>query len=192
MKANRSRHQAGFTLVELIVVLAMIAIVVGFAAPRIDFIHFEIQGAVQRVNSTVMAAQRTAIKRQHNVVVAFDVEGGLIRIHEDANNNRQVDPGEAIRYVDLGDHVVFGRAAAPAHPVLGEGEVSFVRTQDGFPAVIFGRGGNASEYGGLYLTSRRAALAGNRQGDDYAIEVERATGRVNWLHYGGTMWGRGF
>jgi hypothetical protein len=103
--------------VELIVVLAMIAIVVGFAAPRIDFIHFEIHGAVQRVNSTVMAAQRTAIKRQHNVIVAFDVEGGLIRIHEDANNNRQ--------------------------------------------------------------------------GNDYAIEVERATGRVSWLHYGGTKWGRG-
>lgn len=187
-----SGRPAGFTLIELLIVLVIISIVVGFAAPRIDFVRFEIQGAVQRVSSTLMVAQRTAIKRQHNVIVAFDVASGLVRIHEDANNNRQIDEGEVVRYVDLGDHVVFGRTAAPAHTILGEDFVTFVRTQGDLPAVVFGRGGNASEHGGLYLTSRRGLATGNRPDDDYAIEVERATGRIGWFRYDGAEWGRGF
>lgn len=184
--------RAGVTLVELLVVVFLFAVVAGFAIPRIDFVRFEVQGAVQQVGTTLLAAQRTAIKRQHDVVVAFDAASGVIRVHEDTNNNRQIDPGEAVRYVTLGEHVTFGRVGAPTIPTLGEGVISFTRTQGELPAVIFGRGGHASEHGGIYLTSRRAQLHGPIDGHDHAIEVERATGRVNWLRYTDERWARGF
>lgn len=189
----RSReHPAGFTLIEVVVVVFLITALTAFALPRIDFVHFEVRGTAQRLSSTISAAQRTAIKRQHNVIVSFDIDRGLIRVHEDANNNREVDPGEVVRYVELGDHVVFGRVSAPEHGLIGAGTVSFNRKQDDMPAVIFGRGGNASEYGGFYLTSRRAVLTGDNRGDDFLVEIERASGRVGWLQYGDGRWVRGF
>lgn len=186
-----SPHPPGFTIVELTVVLVIAGLLVGFAAPRIDFARFEIQGAVQRVSTTLMAAQRAAIKRQHDVIVAFDVENGLIRVHEDGDNNGVIDAGESVRYVELGEAIVFGRAGAGVGPI-GEDDVSFSRTQDGLPVVVFHRNGSASEEGGFYITSRRAMVTGTRPEDAHAIQVDRATGRVSWFRYAPPNWGRGF
>jgi prepilin-type N-terminal cleavage/methylation domain-containing protein len=188
----RVRHYpAGFTLIELLAVLVLIAIVAGFAAPRIDLARFEIQGGVQQVSTALMQAQRSAVKRQHNVVVAFDESGQTLRIHEDANNNGAIEAGETVRLVPLGEVVVFGRAGVPARP-MGDDAISFKREQDGLPAVTFRRNGSTTEEGGFYLTSRRALQAGGRPQDSHAIEIERATGRITWFSYQAPDWRRGF
>jgi hypothetical protein len=60
------------------------------------------------------------------------------------------------------------------------------------PAVVFHRDGSASEAGGFYLTSTRAATSGAHVEDTRAIELERATGRASWYKYGPPLWRRAF
>jgi prepilin-type N-terminal cleavage/methylation domain-containing protein len=186
-----SSHPAGFTLLELVVVMALLAIVAGFAAPRLDLARFEIQGGVHQVSTSLMLAHRAAIEGQHDVVIAFDQAHRLLRIHHDGNNNGEVDGGEAVRTVPLGEAVAFGRAGAPERSMGGD-EISFTRLQAGLPVVVFHSDGSASEEGGLYLTSRSALESGGCPEDAHAIEVERATGRVSWFRYEAPDWRRGF
>jgi prepilin-type N-terminal cleavage/methylation domain-containing protein len=181
----------GFTIVELLVVLTVVGILLGMARPHIDLAGFRIRAGVQQVGTTLLAAQRLAIKRQHNVVVAFDESRGLIRIHEDADNDGAMDAGEAVRWVELGDELAFGRAGAAARP-MGEDAVNYTKTRAGLPAVTFHRNGSVSEEGGFYITSRRALATQLHPGDTHAVEIERSTGRVTWFRYEGSSWRRGF
>lgn len=190
---RRRSHPAGLSLIELLIVITLIAVIVGFSIPRIDFVGFEVQGAVKQVSTSLMAAQRTAVKKQHDVVVAFDRANGVIRIHEDANNNRKIDDGEPVRTLSLSEHAGIGRATAPALSTIGSDPISFVRTQDDLPVVVFSRSGSASEHGGIYITSRRGLDDAGLAGDDYAVEVDRATGRVSWYRFSEDEgWKRGF
>jgi len=182
---------SGFTVTELLIVLAIIGIVVAISAPKIDFIKFRLESDMQGVGMTLLTAERQAITQQHDVVLLFDVAQGVIRIHDDKNNNHVIDVGERVRGMALGEGVVFGRASAPARP-MGPGPVVFTKMVDGFPALVFHRDGSASEAGGFYLTSTRAVRSGLHVEDTRAIEIERATGRASWYRYGPPAWRRAF
>ena len=129
-----------------------------------------------------------AVTRQHDVIVMFDVPNQMLYVHEDANNNGDLDPGERRRGYPLGEQVVFGLNGATARP-MGATPITFTKTYQGMPGVVFHRVGSASEAKGLYLTSLRA----NHPEDTRAIEVERSTGRVSWYRFGPpSTWKRGF
>lgn len=181
----------GFTLVEMLIVLVVVGLVVGLAAPKIDVTKFRVQSAMQGVGMTLLAVERQAITQQHDVIVMFDVPNNLIRIHDDANNNGIVDAGERVRGLPLGEGIVFGRAGVTPRP-MGGAAVNFTRTVAGLPAVVFHRDGSASEAGGFYLTSNRAATAGSHLDDTRAVELERATGRALWFKYGAATWQQAF
>jgi prepilin-type N-terminal cleavage/methylation domain-containing protein len=181
----------GFTLIEMLIVLVIIGLVVGLAAPKIDITKFRIESAMQGVGTTLLAVERQAITQQHDVIVMFDVPNNLLRIHDDANNNGIVDPGERVRGMPLGEGIVFGRAGVTPRP-MGTAAVSFTKVVAGLPAVVFHRDGSASEAGGFYLTSYRAAGAGVHLDDTRAVELERATGRASWYKYGAGGWLRAF
>ena len=189
LRARRSAF--GFTLVEMLIVLVVIGLVVGLAAPKIDVIKFRVQSSMQGVGMTLLAVERQAITQQHDVIVMFDVPNNLIRIHDDANNNGIVDPGERVRGLPLGEGIVFGRPASVTPRPLGTGAVSFTKVVAGLPAVVFHRDGSASEAGGFYLTSNRA-LAGTHLDDTRSVELERATGRALWFKYGTGGWQQAF
>ena len=181
----------GFTLVEMLIVLVVIGLVVGLAAPKIDVTKFRVQSAMQGVGMTMLAVERQAITQQHDVIVMFDVPNNLIRIHDDANNNGIVDPGERLRGMPLGDGIIFGRAGVTPRP-MGGAPVNFTKVVAGLPAVVFHRDGSASEAGGFYLTSNRAATGGTHLDDTRSVEIERATGRALWFKYGAGVWQEAF
>lgn len=184
--------ERGVTLIELLVVLAVIGIVTAIAIPRIDAPRYRIEGAMRGIGSTLFAAQRLAMTRQHDIVVHVDQGANGIRVHEDVDNDGVVDPGERVRGEPLGEHVVFGRGGgAPARP-LGPGPVVVTKRKGGYPAVTFHRNGSASERAGFYLTSRRALTGSTYASDTRAIEIERATGRASWFRYINGQWQRGF
>jgi prepilin-type N-terminal cleavage/methylation domain-containing protein len=181
----------GFTLIEMLIVMVILGLVVAFAAPKIDMTRYRVESSMQGIGMTMLAAERQAITQQHDVILLFDVPNNKIRIHDDANNNGVIDAGERVRGVPLGDGIVFGRATAPARP-MGPGPVTFTKVINGFPALVFHRDGSASEAGGFYLTSVRAATSGVHLEDSRSIELERATGRASWYKYGAPVWRRAF
>jgi len=119
------RSAFGFTLIEMLIVLVVIGLVVGLAAPKIDVIKFRVQSAMQGVGMTMLAVERQAITQQHDVIVMFDVPNNLIRIHDDANNNGIVDPGERVRGMPLGEGIVFGHPSSVTPRPMGIAAVSF-------------------------------------------------------------------
>jgi prepilin-type N-terminal cleavage/methylation domain-containing protein len=181
----------GFTLIEMLIVMVILGLVVAFAAPKIDITKYRVESSMQGIGMTMLAAERQAITQEHDVILLFDVPNNKIRIHDDANNNGVIDAGERVRGVPLGDGIVFGRATAPARP-MGPGPVTFTKVINGFPALVFHRDGSASEAGGFYLTSVRAATSGVHLEDSRSIELERATGRASWYKYGAPVWRRAF
>lgn len=183
--------RAGFSLIEVLTLLVVLAIVTTMAAPRLDVERFQIEAGMQSVGSTLLTAQRAAVQRQHDVVVSFDAANSRVRIHADLNNNGTIDDGEPSRWEPLGEGVLFGRAAAPA--LMGENAaISFSATQNGLPSVVFSRNGSASAEGGFYLTSARALRDPAYSRDTRALRIDRSTGRVGWYRLNGTQWIREF
>lgn len=170
-------------MAEVLVVLTIIG------APRVNLSPSRTEAAVQSVASTLMAAQRAAVVRQHNVVVAFDATQALVRVHMDPNNNGTIDAGEQVTSEPLGRNMTYGRGGAGVLSQLGTANVSFAGRQGGLPAVTFNRGGSASEEGGAYLTST-VGTASTRPSS--AVIVDRATGRTAIWKYVAPTWQRKF
>lgn len=188
--AGECPSASGFTLPELLMVLLFVGILSAMVVPNLEIVRFRMDGAARGTMSALVSAQRQAVARQHDVVVAIDTIHRRLRIHQDRDRDGQIGPDEPLRMVPVDDGVVFGRGGAPA---LGGGpSVSFTETQDGLPAVRFIRNGSASEAGFIYLTSARAARSDRQPQDARAVEVDRATGRINWYYYRDHGWEQGF
>ncbi|HET8657143.1 MAG TPA: type II secretion system protein [Longimicrobiaceae bacterium] len=185
--APARRQAAGYTLIEVCTILVVLGILAAIAVPRLDFSGYAVDTAAQTASAVLLSAQRQAVQREHNVVVAFDTAGARLRIHDDANNNLQVDAGEEVRYESLGDAVHFGHGTAPAG-APGEGAVGFIFQQDGMPALVFHRDGSASEEGGFYITSTQGLLDPAHAHDARAGMIQRSTGRALWYSYGTSGW----
>lgn len=61
----------GFSLIELVVVIAIAAILAAVAASRIDVRGFNTEGYANRVAAAVRYAQKTAISQHRNVAVSI-------------------------------------------------------------------------------------------------------------------------
>lgn len=187
----KNHPRTGFTIIEMLIVLVVVGIVVAMAAPKIDTVKYRLESDMQGVGMALMAAERQAITQQHDVIVTFDVEQGVIHIIDDNNNNGVRDTGERERGISLSEGVVFGRGSAPARP-MGPEPVTFKKIVNGQPALVFHRDGSGSEAGGFYITSTREVASGTKPEDSRAIEMERATGRGTWYRYGPPVWRRAF
>lgn len=176
----------GFTLVEMLTVMTLMVVLLGIALPSIDVSRFRLDGKVQSIALMINSSQRLAVLRQYDIVLAFDEGESRIRLHHDENNDGAVNDGEEVRYIQLDDGVVFGRADAPALPDGGE-TVTFIEEQEGMPALTFRRNGSASESGVIYLTSVAATRGANR-GHTRAITIERSTGQVTCMSYRNSDW----
>jgi prepilin-type N-terminal cleavage/methylation domain-containing protein len=185
------RSARGVTLTEFLVVVAAIGILAVIAVPEISSTRSRVDSAVQSLATTLYAAQREAVTRQHDIVISFDQAQHRALLLYDVNGNGVADEGERVRPAPFDDAVVFGRGIAPAR-AMGAAAINFTSTMGGLPAVIFHRDGSASSAGGLYLTSARAQATAAFASDARAIEVVRATGRAEWWRYTGQGWTRGY
>ncbi len=183
----RSR-ESGFTLIELVMTLAIIAIVAAVALPQLDFQRYRMDGATRSLSGLLAQAQILAVKSQSNVNVVFDVAQQRVMLHQDENNDNAVNNNERVRYYPLGETIVYGTGPAPTR-VFTPSPVSFTRAQGGMPEIVFRRDGSASENGAIYITSLNASTTG-RTKDARSVETVMATGRIEWFKYTGSTWAR--
>lgn len=108
---NRLRSAAGFTLIELVMVLAIIGVVTAFALPSVTRYRNqeEAREGVSRIAAQLRDARSQAMKQGIPHAVFFWPNGAgpgqpvIMRILRDNNGNFQRDPGEVTRDVNLRD-----------------------------------------------------------------------------------------
>ena len=189
---NRDRKKAGFTVIEILITLVVVGIVVAFVRTKIDLAKYSVDTGMQSLGTLLQAAQRLAVTRQHDIIVAFDVPHEAVRIVDDTNNNHIADPGEHVRVVPLQDRVVFGLGGATPLSGVTPGPITFSKTMGAYPCVTFHRDGSSSEAGGVYITSLRAAAGTGYPGDTRLIQTARASARVSFWRASPPNWVRSF
>lgn len=175
-------NHGGFTLIEVIMVLALLAIALLIGLPRFIPEREQVRAAATEVQSALQKAQRTAVLQQHDVRVLFDEAAGMLTIHLDADNNGVVDSGEGTEAVVLPEGTTFGRGDVEALP-WGNDPVSF---PDG--VITFHRDGSANVEGGVYLSTIPQARDGGTRAETRAVEVARSTGTVRCRMPAATGW----
>lgn len=178
----------GFTLVELIVVMAMLAIVAAVGLPRINATKYKADAAAQLARTMLQNAQRDAITRQSNVILSVDTVNQRFRVVQDYNNNDTLNVSDRVvwRRVEEG-----ARFATPPMGRVGGGTLtaayagSDLRTVSSLPGVIFRRDGSASSDFEVYLTMRVGVATEYR-----AVVISPSTGRAEAFRYTGSAWRR--
>ncbi len=191
--ARTTPVRRGFTLIEMLIAMVIIGLLAAIMIPRIDTAKGRAKAAVLRLGTTLLAVQREAIGKQHQMVVMIDTAGRRLRILDDSTNDGTWNNGERVRSVEIGDGIAFGRPAGVAARPFGSAAVTFTNVEPttGLPAIVFFRNGSTREYGGLYISSPKA-LAGATTEGVWAVEITRATGRAEWYNWNGSAWTRGF
>ena len=79
--ARRLRSQAGFTLIELVMVIVLVGALAVFAAPRIfGSSDFNIRGFHDETIALLRFAQKSAIAERRTVCVTFGAAGAMLTV----------------------------------------------------------------------------------------------------------------
>jgi prepilin-type N-terminal cleavage/methylation domain-containing protein len=180
---HQSSRRGGFSLVEIIIVLVMMAVVAGMALPKLNLSQYRADAAAQQVRSVFQTAQRTSLTRQFDVIVSVDTAQFGLRIAEDSSNDGVIQATEWKFWRPTGE----GNQFAPAPKGLNTSTVASaviggnLKLVDGMKSVIFHRDGSTSTDAEIYVQSTHKGRTDYR-----AISVSRATGRTELYRLSGT------
>lgn len=165
----------------------MISIIAAMAIPRLNYQRYRADAAMRTVKTILLSAERNAIMRQTNIVVAFDVVGRRMKILEDANNNCVYDNGERLSSRPIEEGAKFAMPGTPYPTTSPSGAVSGPNlcTMQSYPSVQFLRDGAASTDADIYVTSARGISSDFRM-----IRITQASGRAESFSFSGTKWMR--
>jgi Tfp pilus assembly protein FimT len=177
---RHGRARVGFTMLELMVTLGLVALLAVLARPMIAVDRVQADATAHRVRATLQQAQRMALVQQHNIMVSFDTLKHRIRVVEDVNNDRYLNSGERIRWYPLEEANGFATppvrisGAAAAAAIWGNNLIP----RNGYPTAVFRRDGSLSTELEVYLRSRQGGRDSRR-----AVTVSAGSGRADWLKY---------
>lgn len=175
-------NRRGFSILELMVVMVLIAIISSIALPKINTSQYRSDAAMRALQGVLQQAQRSAIQTQNTVMVSFDTVANSVRVVYDVNNNRVIDLNEVVRWKHFEEGAKF---ASPPSPLSGNiiasitGDRISVST-DGLPTVYYKRNGTASTGYQIHLTSAR----NDKPTDFRGLKISQATGRVEVYRLG--------
>jgi prepilin-type N-terminal cleavage/methylation domain-containing protein len=182
------RLRRGYTLIELMIVITLIAIVTATAMPHIDYQASRQDAAARAVRGALQQAQAYAVSSQHEVWVVVDAARNRVIAVQDPSDSNQYATTDHYWSIPMQDGAKLGLGSvAPlpgdASPTAGvaitttttitPGALSAVTT--GF---VFRADGAVSSNAQIYITSNRGLAQDSR-----AIDVTQATGRVDLYRY---------
>lgn len=94
----------GFTLIEILVVMALIGIFAGWAITRVTSTTYRMDANVRLLQNVLIGAQQTAITRNVPVQLMFDASSDSamrVRVLLDADDDGQVSQNEVVSYRPL-------------------------------------------------------------------------------------------
>lgn len=180
------RRFPGFTLIEILMVIALIGIVVGFSVTKVSFWSYRLDANIRLLQNAIIGAQQLAITRNVTVQVMFDANEHRIRILQDFNNDGVMDVSDSVRYRPLADGAEFQSPptsidGAPAAYITGPGAISTGNPMQ--RAIVIAPNGSLSGDAVVYIGSPR------RIADDFrAMTIVGATARTGFWSHGGGAW----
>ncbi len=118
---RKSISEKGFTLVELMVVIVIIAVVAGFTMTEINSSSYRLKGAAQTLRAKMQQAKLLAVKENCMAYVDFDLNGSggidsFYTIWQDLDGDGSYDTGvtppELVGTVNLPQRIAFGAVAS--------------------------------------------------------------------------------
>lgn len=179
-------RRAAFTLIEILFVISLIAIVVGFAVTRFDYRGYRMDANIRFLQNVIIGAQQTAITRNTTVQVMFDANAQRVRVLMDLNDNGVMDASDSVRYRPLFEGAEFQAPSttldgAPAAYVTGPGVI-----ETGNPlqlALRIAPNGSLSGDVVVYIGS-----VTREETDQRAMTVVGATARTGFWSRAGGAW----
>lgn len=94
-------RRRAFTLIEVLMVMALIGIVAGWAISRFSASGYKMDSNIRMLQNVLIGAQQTAITRNVNVQVMFDAVNDRVRILLDTDNDGTASASESVTYRGL-------------------------------------------------------------------------------------------
>ncbi len=179
----RMSRRSGFSMIEMLTTLIIIGIITLMAIPKLDLSHMKSDAALRQLTSLFVQAQRTALKKQYNVIISVDAPNGRLRLVEDRNNSNTYDNGDRMVWMALEPGVIFVPTPLALDGISGTVTFLKPKTIDGYPSIIFRRNGAASSDGAMFITTK-ASDPGSLRG----LEITQSTGRSDPYKYTGSAW----
>lgn len=200
-------NRKGFTLVEMVVVAAIVSVMIGLIVPVYLKLKptMRVNGAARQIMTDLMWARMKAVASNNNFVVVFgaagpDLTNDTYYIYDDSDNDFGsvgAETGELVKTVDIADGYTetgYGFVAPVSKPTggtlnSGDDPVTFSSSADAGNVrwFHFAPAGSANKSGGIYVIPDRDEN-GSRLDRMRAITVLRSTGRVRIYNYTGTAW----
>ena len=174
-------RRRGFTLIEILLVVALIGIFAGWAVTRVNYAGLRMDAAARMLQNAIIGAQQTAITRATDVTLRFDRQNHRVELRFMQDGSAKV----VTRPLPEGAHLLIptiGVDGAAADFVNGNGAttsgVTYARDVVIAPNGSVPRGDFV-----VYLGS-----SATRPRDQRALVVRGATTRVTFWTFNGGAW----